>query len=222
MIVANYQPFRNMIFHEKVIIMQNKGQKIVYTTVSIDKDTGRLVEKICKRYSLKKSEVVKLAFGHIDKAHINPADAPESVKSELSKINKRQDDVIRFIRKYEEDQLNPMIRTSHSIAVRFDSAVKEQKELINSEINTSRELQDNVLKKISETFNQHAGVINNQAKQINDLAQAINLSSRKQERNNNKLLQLISLYSELATCGVMDGKRKENLKAEINDLINET
>ena len=59
-----------------------------------------------------------------------------------------------------------------------------------------------------------ATVINNQAKQINDLSQV-------QQRNTNKLLQLISLYSELATCGVMDGKRKENLKAEIADLINE-
>lgn len=201
--------------------MKNEAQKIIYTTVSIDKETGRLVEKICKRYSLKKSEVVKLAFGYIDKAHINPADAPESVKSELSKINKRQDDIIRFIRSYEEDKLNPMIRTSHSIAVKFDASVKEQKGLIVSEISTTRELQDNVLKKISETFNQHATVINNQAKQINDLAQVINSSSKKQERNNNKLLQLISLYSELATCGVMDGKRKENLRAEINDLINE-
>jgi hypothetical protein len=162
-----------------------------------------------------------LAFLYLDKAHINPADAPESVKSELAKINKRQDDIIRFIRKYEEDQLNPMIRTSHSIAVKFDASVKEQKELITSEINTSRELQDNVLKKISETFNQHATVINNQAKQINDLAGVINLVSKKQERNNNKLLKLISLYSELAICGVMDGKRKESLRTEINDLINE-
>lgn len=201
--------------------MSNQHRKTIFTTIGIDKEANVLIEKICKRYSLKKSEVVKLAFRYLEKAHINPADAPESVKSELAKINKRQDDVIRFIRKYEEDQLNPMIRTSHSIAVRFDSSVKEQKELITSEINTSRELQDNVLKKITETFNQHAGVINNQAKQINDLAGVINSSSKKQERNNNKLLQLISLYSELATCGVMDGKRKENLRAEINDLINE-
>lgn len=201
--------------------MQNNNRKTIFTTVSIDKETANLVGKICKCYSLKKSEVVKLAFLYLDKANINPADAPESVKSELSKINKRQDDVIRFIRKYEEDQLNPMIRASNSIAVRFDSAVKEQKGLLTSEINTSRELQDNVLKKITETFNQHAGVINNQAKQINDLAQVINSSSQKQDRNNNKLLKLISLYSELATCGVMDGKRKENLRAEINDLISQ-
>ncbi|TFD92824.1 clindamycin resistance transfer factor BtgA, partial [Dysgonomonas capnocytophagoides] len=33
--------------------MQNKSQKIIYTTVSIDKETGSLIDKICKRYSLK-------------------------------------------------------------------------------------------------------------------------------------------------------------------------
>lgn len=194
--------------------MQNNSRKSIYTTVSIDKETGRLAEKICKRYSLKKSEVVKLAFLYLEKAHINPADAPESVKSELAKINKRQDDIIRFIRHYEEEQLNPMIRTSHTIATKFETIVKELCELVATEINSSRELQDNVLKKVSEAFSQHAGVINNQAKQINSLSQV-------HQRENKKLQQLISLYSELAACGVMDGKRKENLRAEINDLINE-
>ena len=54
--------------------MQNTGKRTIFTTVSIDKETGSLVEKICKRYSLKKSEVVKLAFRYIDKASINPTD----------------------------------------------------------------------------------------------------------------------------------------------------
>ncbi|MFT4222574.1 BfmA/BtgA family mobilization protein [Dysgonomonas sp.] len=195
--------------------MQNDSRKSIYTTVSIDKETGRLVEKICKRYSLKKSEVIKLAFGYIDKAHINPADAPESVKSELGKINKRQDDIIRFIRHYEEEQLNPMIRTSHTIATKFDTVVKSLSEKVDLEIKTSNENLINVLKKLDEQFGKVATVINNQAKQINDLAQV-------SQRENKKFLQLISLYSELATCGVMDGKRKENLKAEIIDLINES
>lgn len=194
--------------------MQNQSRNTIFTTVSIDTETAKLVEKICKRYSLKKSEVVKLAFRNIDKASINPADAPESVKSELSKINKCQDDIIRFIRSYEEDKLNPMVRTSHSIATRFEKVVKELCELVNSQIGNSQELQNNALKRISEAFSQHAGVINNQSKQINSLSQI-------QQRDNKKLLQLISLYSELATCGVMDGKRKENLKTEIINLINE-
>ena len=193
--------------------MKDEVPKIIYTNVSIDKETGCLIEKICKRYSLKKSEVVKLAFGYIDKAHINPADAPESVKSELAKINKRQDDVIRFIRNYEEDKLNPMIRTSHSIAVRFDMAVKTLSENMDLEIKNSKENLVNVLKKLDEQFGKVVQVVNNQAKQINDL-------SSVHQKDNKKLLQLISLYSELATCGVMDGKRKENLRAEINDLIN--
>mgnify|MGYP003623833160 CR=1 FL=1 len=35
----------------------------------------------------------------------------------------------------------------------------------------TRELQDNVLKKVSEKFNEHADIINNHAKQINSLSQ---------------------------------------------------
>jgi len=193
--------------------MQNKGQKIIFTTISIDTETASLVAKICKRYSLKKSEVVRLAFLYLEKAHINPADAPESVKSELAKINKRQDDIIRFIRKYEEDQLNPMIRTSHSIATRFDSTAKALETLVLSQLEQSQEKYHAVLHKISDQFGKHADVINNQGKQIGSLLQL-------QKNDNAKLLKLISLYSDLATCGVMDGKRKENLKAEITDLIN--
>jgi len=194
--------------------MQNNSRKSIYTTVSIDKVTGRLIEKICKRYSLKKSEVVKLAFLYLEKAHINPADAPESVKSELSKINKRQDDIIRFIRKYEEDQLNPMIRTSHTIATRFDSTAKALETLILSQLEQNQEKYHAALHKISDQFQKHADVINNQGKHIGSLQQV-------QKKDNAKLLKLISLYSDLATCGVMDGKRKENLKTEITNLINE-
>ena len=194
--------------------MTKQNRNIVFTTIAIDGTTNRLVEKICKRYSLKKGEVVKLAFGYIDKAHINPADAPESVKSELAKINKRQDDIIRFIRNYEEKELNPMIRTSHTIATKFDMAVGTLSGKVDLEIRTLNENLVNRLKKLDEQFGKVANVINNQAKQISDLSQI-------QQRNTNKLLQLISLYSELATCGVMDGKRKESLKAKIINLINE-
>ena len=193
--------------------MPNSSRKTIFTTISIDKETAALVEKICKRYSLKKSEVVKLAFGYIDKAHINPSEAPESVKSELAKINKRQDDIIRFIRHYEEEQLNPMIRTANSIAVRFDTIGKTLETLILSWLETSQGKQTAVLQKVSEQFSKHADVINQQGKQLNALYQI-------HQRDYKKLLNLIQLYSELSACGVMDSKRKENLKAEIINLIN--
>ena len=193
--------------------MPNSSRKTIFTTISIDKETAALVEKICKRYSLKKSEVVKLAFGYIDKAHINPSEAPESVKSELAKINKRQDDIIRFIRHYEEEQLNPMIRTANSIAVRFDTIGKTLETLILSWLKTSQRKQTAVLQKVSEQFSKHADVINQQGKQLNALYQI-------HQRDYKKLLHLIQLYSELSACGVMDSKRKENLKTEISNLIN--
>ena len=194
--------------------MAKQHRNIMFKTIAIDKETNALVEKICKRYSLKKGEVVKLAFRYLDKAHINPADAPESVKSELAKINKRQDDVIRFIRKYEEDQLNPMIRAAHSIAVRFDSIVKALETLVLSQLEKNQEKHNAVLQRISDKFGEHADVINSQGKHIGALKET-------QKKDNAKLLKLISLYAELAACGVMDGKRKESLKAEITNLINE-
>lgn len=194
--------------------MTKQKRNIIFTTIGIDKETNVLVEKICKRYSLKKGEIVKLAFQYLEKAHINPADAPESVKSELRKINKRQDDIIRFIRHYEEEQLNPMIRTSNSIATRFDNIVKSMEDIILSHLKANQEGQSNLLKMLSEKFTGHADAINNQAKQIS-------ATYKNQQKDNKKLLQLISLYSELATTGLMDGKRKENLKKEIINLINE-
>lgn len=67
--------------------------------------------------------------------------------------------------------------------------------------------------KVSEQFSKHADVINQQGKQLNALYQI-------HQRDYKKLLHLIQLYSELSACGVMDSKRKENLKTEISNLIN--
>ena len=149
--------------------MPNNGQKIIFTTISIDTETASLVAKICKRYSLKKAEVVKLAFRYIDKANINLADAPESVKAELSKINKRQDDIIRFIKHYEEKELNPTIRATNSIAVRFDGIVKVLETLILSQLEKNQEKYNTVLQRISDKFGEHADVINSQGKHIGAL-----------------------------------------------------
>ena len=193
--------------------MPNKGQKIIFTTVSIDTETASLVAKICKRYSLKKAEVVKLAFRYIDKANINPAEAPESVKAELSKINKRQDDIIRFKQHNQEKELNPMIRATNSIAARFDGIVKTLETLVLSQLEKNQEKYNAVLQKLSDKLTEHANVINGQGKRIDTLSQV-------QKRDNVKLLKLINLYADLAACGVMDGKRKESLKAEIYQLIN--
>lgn len=106
-----------------------------------------------------------------------------------------------------------MIRATNSIALRFDAISKTLETLILSQLETNQEKHTAVLKKLSEQFCNHAGVINNQSQQINALYQI-------HQRDYKKLFHLIQLYSELSACGVMDSKRKDTLKAEITNLIN--
>ena len=193
--------------------MTPNKQKTSLTSIGIDQATNRIIDKLCKRYNLKKGEIVRLAFAYMDKASINPSEPPESAKAELAKINKRQDDLIRFIRHFEEEQLNPMIRATNSIAVRFENISKTMEAIILSQLEKNQEKYNAVLKKISEQFGKHADVINNQGQRISALHQLLS-------HDNKKILDLIFLYSELAACGVMDGKRKENLKTDIYKLIN--
>ena len=205
--------------------MERNKNKTALTTIGIDHSTNRQIDKLCKRYNLKKGEIVKLAFEYVDKACINPSEPPESVKTELAKINKRQDDLIRFIRHFEEKELNPMIRATHSIASKFELVVKMLSEKLDLETENSKNILIQVLKKLDEHFGRQAEVINNQAVVLDGNTQSIERLSKSlqhsQERNTTKLLNLISLYSELAACGVMDGKRKDNLKTQIINLINE-
>ena len=193
--------------------MERNKDKTTLTTIGIDRSTNRLIDKLCKRYNLKKGEIVKLAFQYMEKASINPSDPPESVKGELAKINKRQDDLIRFIRHFEEEQLNPMIRATNSIAVRFDTIAKTLETSVLSQIEQNQAKNNMILQRIADQFNKHVQAINNQTEQLSAMGQA-------QKQDNQKLLNLIRLYNELAACGVMDGKRKESLKTEINKLIN--
>ncbi|KAA6329315.1 hypothetical protein EZS27_021867 [termite gut metagenome] len=132
--------------------MEQNKHKMTLTTIGVDHSTNRQIDKLCKRYNLKKGEIVKLAFEYMDKASINPSEPPESVKSELAKINKRQDDLIRFIRHFEETQLNPMVKATHAISVRFDTIVKNLETKIDSEVVVSRENLRSILKKMDEVY----------------------------------------------------------------------
>jgi hypothetical protein len=192
--------------------MERNKQKTILTTIGIDRSTNRQIDKLCKRYNLKKGEIVKLAFEYMEKACINPSEPPESIKTELSKINKRQDDLIRFIRHFEAEQLNPMVKATHAISLRFDATVKNLETQINSEFTASKENMETVSRKMNNGFN-------SQKEAIQEISKKMNLLYHFHKDKMNQLFNLIGLYAELVTCGVMDGKRKESLKAEIDQLV---
>ena len=56
--------------------MASNKNKTTLTTIGIDHYTNRQIDKLCKRYNLKKGEIVKLAFEYMDKACINPSEPP--------------------------------------------------------------------------------------------------------------------------------------------------
>jgi hypothetical protein len=192
--------------------MEQNKHKTTLTTIGIDHSTSRQIDKLCKRYNLKKGEIVKLAFEYMDKASINPSEPPESIKSELAKINKRQDDLIRFIRHFEETQLNPMVKATHAISVRFDTIVKNLGAKIDSEMAAFRRNIQSILKKIDEVYG-------SQKELMQDVSNKHNLLYHYQKDKTNQLFNLIALYADLASCGLTDGKRKERLKEEIDKLI---
>ena len=53
-----------------------------------------------------------------------------------------------FIRHYEEEQLNPMIRATNSIALRFDAIGKTLETLILSQLEASQERQTHPYSKV--------------------------------------------------------------------------
>ncbi|KAA6314213.1 hypothetical protein EZS27_035136 [termite gut metagenome] len=61
--------------------MERNKNKAALTTIGVDHSTNCQMDKLCKRYNLKKGEIVKLAFDYINKACINLSEPPESVKT---------------------------------------------------------------------------------------------------------------------------------------------
>jgi len=189
--------------------MMQQNNKSDLTTIGIDKATNRLIDKLCKRFNMKKGEIVRLAFTYVDKASINPADPPESVKTELAKIIKRQDDIIRYIRNYEEEKLTPMIKATNSIAIRFEAEVNALKKKIDDQIFWSRKASQELSDKISQIVQESNRNVNAQMKTLDD----------KNNLNISKISRLISLSVELASCGITEGKKKETLHIEIQKIL---
>lgn len=190
----------------------NTLTKSTLTTIGIDKQTNKLVDKLCKRYSLKKGEIVRLAFSYIDKASINPSESPESVKTELAKIKKRMDDIVRFIRHYEEEKLNPMIRISYDTANRFENNTRDLKNLLKEDIETSDNLTKGLMQVLDKNMKTLAEHINKQGTIINNLV-------KRQTQTERIQIRLLSLYEELSACGITEGKKKEQLRNEIKQLL---
>jgi len=71
-------------------------------TIGIEKPVHEDLKTYCKKQGITQGDFVKYALGYFRKSGINPSDQPESVKEELSKIEKRLSQVIGFQKTFEK------------------------------------------------------------------------------------------------------------------------
>lgn len=107
------------------------------TTVTIDQETSKKLDRLSQASRISKKEFIKTACLYFEKHGINPAEH-ESPLQEMERLRKRVDQVVTFIRAQERDKINPMFEaitaTEARIKTDLDAIVKKEnhKELINA------------------------------------------------------------------------------------------
>lgn len=106
-----------------------------------------------------------------------------------------------------------MIRVTNSITIKFDTTTKGLTDAYVKNVQENKNILAKLSELISNNFKMQTDTLNNHANAINTLAKLL-------KQGNKKVEQIIYLYAELSNCGVMDSKKKENLKMQIANLIN--
>lgn len=77
--------------------------------VGVEESTHEALKKYCKKNGLTMGEFVTHALAYFMSSGISPTSPPQSVKEELTKIEKRVSQGIAFQKTFERDRLNPLL-----------------------------------------------------------------------------------------------------------------
>ena len=77
-----------------------------YKTIRIFNSSFEQMNKVCKQYSLTKTELVEAFLNYFDKTKIDPREISD-VSTEVKKLKNQ---LISFIRKQEKDKLDPLVK----------------------------------------------------------------------------------------------------------------
>ena len=78
------------------------------STVAVSPEIGKKLERFCDSCGITKKDFISLSLDYFQRYGINPA-KHESPAKEMEKLIKKNDQVIGFIRKQEQDILRPML-----------------------------------------------------------------------------------------------------------------
>jgi uncharacterized membrane protein YheB (UPF0754 family) len=89
------------------------------STVAVSPEIGKKLERFCSSCGITKKDFISLALDYFQRYGINPA-KHESPAKEMEKLIKKNDQVIAFIRKQEQDILRPMLEAITTSEVRIN------------------------------------------------------------------------------------------------------
>lgn len=95
------------------------------TTVTIDRKTAVILDRLAKSNDVSKKEFLSCALEYFEKYGINPVQH-ESPAKEMQKLIKRCDQVIAFIRKQEQNILRPACAAISTTEARIESVLDQQ------------------------------------------------------------------------------------------------
>lgn len=117
------------------------------STVAVSPEIGKKLERFCASCGITKKDFISLSLDYFQRYGINPA-KHESPAKEMEKLIKKNDQVIGFIRKQEQDILRPMLEaittTEARIKADFDSLAKYEKicEFVDVSMKVSEDIAD--------------------------------------------------------------------------------
>ncbi len=115
------------------------------TTVNIKKEYQKELKKLSQSWGMSQVEFINNAIWYFKKTGINPKSTIFSPKEEISKLEARLNQVLKFIRQQEKEKLNPLLdeliiterRLKESLALGIDKSDLDKIEVkIGEAINT--------------------------------------------------------------------------------------
>jgi hypothetical protein len=79
------------------------------TTVNIGKHEQKTLKKLAEIYSISNVQMLNLMVHYFKRTGINPADETFSPREEISKLEKRTEQVIKFLQHFERDEMKPLL-----------------------------------------------------------------------------------------------------------------
>lgn len=155
------------------------------TTTNISKSHQRVLKQLSKKVELSQVDFLNGAVEYFKKTGINPFDEITSPKEEMAVLNKRLDQVIRFIRVHERDKLSPLLDS----LIIIDRRLKDKLEFILTKedlINVNRQIEN-----ISADLNKDISEINEKLGKVNTSISTANKNFVSGYHNHNSNIQNI-------------------------------